>query len=160
MKASNGSRRTQPLPRKVRSGVVDSVTVRSLRILAVPLGLILLTGCGGNSGGNTAATTPSAPTAVSSRSAGSPSTPATSGPEITISGFAFGAPLTVKAGTKITVKNSDGVEHTVTADDGNSFNVSAAPGGITTFTAPSKPGTYKFHCSLHPQMHGTLTVTA
>lgn len=136
------------------------MTVRSLRILAaVPLALILLTACGGTSGGSPSATT-SAAAPSSSSSAGSSSTPASSGPEITISGFAYGAPLTVKAGTKITVKNSDAAEHTVTADDGTSFDVSAAPGGTTTFTAPSKPGTYKFHCSIHPQMHGTLIVTA
>lgn len=161
MKTSNGSRRAQPLrPTKIPSRIANSITVRSLQILgAVALGLILITGCGGSSGGKTAATTPPAPTAGSATSAGSPSTPAASSPEITISGFAFGTPLTVKAGTKITVKNSDGVDHTVTADDGNSFKVSVAAGGTATFTAPSKPGTYKFHCAIHPQMHGTLTVT-
>jgi len=35
------------------------------------------------------------------------------------------------------------------------------PGGSTqTFTAPSKAGSYKFHCNIHSSMHGTLTVTA
>ena len=32
-------------------------------------------------------------------------------------------------------------------------------GKTATFTAPAKAGTYKFHCNIHSQMHGTLTVT-
>lgn len=57
------------------------------------------------------------------------------------------------------MKNADPVTHTLTADDGKSFNVSVNGNSSGTFTAPSKPGTYKFHCTIHPQMHGTLTVT-
>lgn len=84
---------------------------------------------------------------------------ATSASTITIQGFAFGAPLTVQPGTKITVVNRDGAGHTVTADDGKSFDVSVAGGGgSATFTAPSAPGTYKFHCTIHRSMHGSLVV--
>lgn len=36
-------------------------------------------------------------------------------------------------------EDSDGVEHTVTADDGNSFNVSVAPGSTTTYGSLCKP---------------------
>ena len=46
---------------------------------------------------------------------------------------------------------------TVTADDG-SFNISIGPGKTATFTAPSAAGDYKFHCNIHSQMTGTLTV--
>jgi plastocyanin len=49
--------------------------------------------------------------------------------------------------------------HTVTSDDGKSFDVTVNPGKTATFTAPSSPGTYKFHCKIHSSMHGTLTVT-
>lgn len=84
----------------------------------------------------------------------------TSTARITIQGFAFGAPLTVRPGTKITVVNRDRAGHTVTADDGMSFNVAVASGGASaTFSAPSAPGTYKFHCSIHPSIHGSLVVT-
>ena len=68
--------------------------------------------------------------------------------------------MTVKAGTKVIVRNADAVTHTVTADDGTSFDVTVNGNGSATFTAPSKPGTYKFHCRIHPQMHGTLIVTS
>ena len=50
------------------------------------------------------------------------------------------------------------VPHTVTSDDGTSFNMSVDGGVSTSFKAPTKPGTYKFHCNIHSQMHGTLTV--
>ena len=86
------------------------------------------------------------------------STPAAGGPAITISGFEFGAPLTVKPGATVTVTNSDGTEHTVTADAGSAFNAEVAGKGPATFTAPSQPGTYAFHCNYHPMMHGQLIV--
>ena len=65
---------------------------------------------------------------------------------------------TVKAGATVTVDNKDSITHTVTADNGE-FNTGDISGGKTvTFTAPTKPGTYKFHCNIHAFMHGTLTV--
>jgi plastocyanin len=64
----------------------------------------------------------------------------------------------VTAGSKVTVTNNDTVMHTVTSDDGKSFDVSINPGSTATFTAPAA-GTYKFHCKIHSQMHGSLTVT-
>jgi plastocyanin len=64
----------------------------------------------------------------------------------------------VKSGDTVTVTNNDAVMHTVTSDDGKSFDVSIDPGKTATFTAPAA-GTYKFHCKIHSQMHGTLTVT-
>jgi plastocyanin len=63
----------------------------------------------------------------------------------------------VKAGATVTVKNNDDVQHTVTADNGG-FDVTIDPGKTATFTAPSKTGDYAFHCKIHSQMHGTLTV--
>ena len=82
------------------------------------------------------------------------------GDAITIQNFAFGAPLTVAPGAKVTVTNKDSVEHTVTSDDGKSFNVSVAAGATATFTAPATTGTFTYHCAIHPMMHGTLTVSA
>jgi plastocyanin len=64
----------------------------------------------------------------------------------------------VKVGATVTVKNNDDIEHTVTADDGKSFNITIDPGETATFTAPNSAGSYKFHCNIHPGMQGTLTV--
>ena len=77
--------------------------------------------------------------------------------DITVRDFTFTS-VPVKAGATVTVHNDGPSTHTVTADNG-SFNVSIDAGKDATFTAPAKAGTYKFHCSIHSQMHGTLTVT-
>jgi plastocyanin len=80
------------------------------------------------------------------------------GATISIASFKFSA-VTVAAGATVTVSNNDAPTHTVTSDDGKSFNVKVAAGKTATFTAPSTPGTYKFHCNIHSTMHGVLTVT-
>lgn len=77
--------------------------------------------------------------------------------EVTIANFAFTS-TPVVVGTTVTVKNKDSTTHTVTADQGG-FSVTVNGGSTATFTAPTAPGTYKFHCNIHPTMHGSLTVT-
>ena len=85
------------------------------------------------------------------------SEPAGAEAAITIADFTFSVPETVEPGAEITVTNEDTALHTVTADDG-AFDV-AAPGGETvTFTAPTEPGEYAFHCGPHPDMVATLVV--
>ncbi len=115
-----------------------------------------LAGCGSSSSSSTAAPSSAAPSSATTSSAAAP---AAAGDTITIKNFDFGQALTVKAGQKISVINQDSAPHTVTADDGKSFDApAAANGGTGSFTAPTKPGTYPFHCTIHPMMHGTLTV--
>lgn len=99
--------------------------------------------------------------AACSSSSKSSSSPSVSGAaDITISGTSFSDVTPVKAGATVTVKNDDPFAHTVTADNGE-FNTNNIDGGKTvTFTAPSTPGSYKFHCNIHSSMHGTLTVTS
>ena len=67
--------------------------------------------------------------------------------------------VSAKAGATVTITNKDQVTHTVTSDDGTSFNVTVPGGKTATITAPTKAGTYKFHCNIHSPMHGTLVVT-
>jgi plastocyanin len=64
----------------------------------------------------------------------------------------------VQTGSTVTVQNNDSVAHTVTSDDGKSFNVTVQPGKTATFTAPGTSRFYTFHCNIHSQMHGTLNV--
>ena len=77
---------------------------------------------------------------------------------ITINNFTFASPPSVSPGATVAVKNSDPAEHSVTADSGNAFNVEIESGETATFTAPTTPGTYDYHCSYHPSMHGQLIV--
>lgn len=78
---------------------------------------------------------------------------------ITIKNFSYQVAGPVSPGAKVTVQNNDDVNHTVTADSGNAFNVNVpSNGGTASFTAPAKPGTYKFHCTYHANMHGQLVV--
>jgi len=77
---------------------------------------------------------------------------------ITMQNTSFKVAGPVKAGATVNIKNNDPFTHTVTSDDGTSFNVSVDGGKTATITAPSKAGTYKFHCNIHSTMHATLTV--
>ncbi len=73
--------------------------------------------------------------------------------------FAYEVPVSVAPGAKVMVANADKVAHTVTADSGGDvFDVNIDAGGTASFTAPTKPGTYEFHCIYHGNMHGTLVV--
>lgn len=69
------------------------------------------------------------------------------------------AELKVKPGEKITVINRDIAGHSVTSDKPGLFESGVLgkdkPGSIT---APSVPGTYKFHCTPHPSIVGSLVV--
>jgi plastocyanin len=126
---------------------VHASTRRTVLACLCAIALALLTGCSGSSAG--ASSGGSAPAAGSGTSGGS-------GTAITIKDFTFTVPASVSPGATVSVHNMDGLAHTVTADDGG-FD-SPAPAGNSSFTAPTKPGSYPFHCSIHPEMHGTLVV--
>jgi plastocyanin len=69
------------------------------------------------------------------------------------------ADVTVPAGTTVTWTNEDGAIHTVTSDAKGQFSSGwKTKGGRYSFTF-ARPGTYPYHCSLHKDMHGTVTVT-
>jgi plastocyanin len=87
--------------------------------------------------------------------------PPTGGDAVSIKNFAFVPPnLSVASGTTVTWTNSDDVQHTVSADDGHTFDSSAFGQGQTFQFTAGAPGTYTYTCRIHPFMHGTLTVTA
>jgi plastocyanin len=90
-----------------------------------------------------------------------PDNPGGGGSSVTIENFAYVPPtLTVASGATVTWTNGDNAQHTVTADDGNSFDSNIlGQGQRFQLTAPA-PGTYTYHCAVHPFMKATLTVTA
>ncbi|PWB68411.1 hypothetical protein C3F09_11700 [candidate division GN15 bacterium] len=79
---------------------------------------------------------------------------------ISIAGFAFNpASLTVKAGSKVTWTNNDNTTHTVTSDDGTFTSSGNLASGAVYQFAFSSAGTFHYHCTIHPTMTGTITVT-
>jgi plastocyanin len=96
---------------------------------------------------------------VSDRPATGPEPPA-GGDAVDVRNFAYVPPsLTVASGTGVTWTNRDDVAHTVSSDDGSSFDGTVGPGATFTFTAGA-PGTYTYFCRFHPFMKASLTVTA
>jgi plastocyanin len=84
--------------------------------------------------------------------------PEATGPTITMADMSFSAPITVAPGTKITLKNDDSAEHSVTSQTEGTFDVHVDAGEQGTLTAPTTPGEYAFYCVYHPSMKGTLIV--
>lgn len=78
--------------------------------------------------------------------------------DVTVQGFAFApAALTISAGDTVVWSNQDSVAHTVTANGGE-FGSSQIPSGGAYSHRFSASGSFPYHCSIHPQMHGTITV--
>jgi plastocyanin len=68
-------------------------------------------------------------------------------------------PIRVRVGQTITWTNQDTDPHDVTADDGTFASGPIGAGGSFRWT-PTRPGTYRYICTLHPEMHGEIIVRA
>jgi len=110
---------------------------------------------------------------------GGSSSSAPSGPQVTIRDFSFTpSTLSIKAGTTVTWVNQGTMTHTTVSDSSAWSSGDLVPpggggggygGGGTTpggsFHFPfNTPGTYPYHCSIHPPASypgfvGTITVT-
>ncbi len=121
--------------------------------VAVCLVAALTAACGA-SGGSNEGQSGSVTAAASSTDTAKPAAAT-----ITITSMSYGEPVTVPAGAQVAVTNNDPQEHSVTSDAAGTFTVDVDGNGKGTFTAPSAPGQYPFHCKYHPSMHGTLKVT-
>lgn len=82
------------------------------------------------------------------------------GNAVSVEGFAFNpASIQVNVGDSITWTNQDAAPHTVTADGGSFDKPLPASGGTATITF-NTAGTFPYHCTIHPNMHGTVVVLA
>lgn len=103
-----------------------------------------------------------APTATSGASAPTPT--AASGGSMSatwasdIKGFKLET-FTIPAGATVTWTNRDSAPHTATANNGAFDSMSLTTNATYSFTF-SNPGTFDYHCGVHPSMTGTVTVTA
>ena len=76
--------------------------------------------------------------------------------KVGISDFAFHPPkMTVNVGSKVTFSNSDGVTHTATGKGFDTGDIKPGKSASVTF---SKKGTFAYHCTIHPSMHGKIVV--
>ena len=66
-------------------------------------------------------------------------------------------PINLPAGGKLIWSNKDGAEHTVVSDTGQFRSQVLAQNDIFSVTLAA-PGTYSYHCSLHPFMKGQIVV--
>jgi len=129
--------------------------------------LVGLTGCGssetttGSAANGPSSPTSSAPATLTPTGGASKATSPAAAEQvlITIKDFAYTIPASVAPGAKVTVKNADDQNHTVTSATKGAFDVTVVGGGGTaTFTAPTTPGSYKLVCTFHANMMGTLVV--
>jgi plastocyanin len=131
--------------------------VQSLASVTVALGLASCGGRGDSSSTETETVTEPEPSATA------PS-PAAQGGEaeraakVQIVEFAYSPdPVRVEAGGKVIWQNMDSAPHTATADDG-SFDTGPLEEGKLKSETFKEPGTYAYHCEIHPSMHGTVEV--
>ncbi len=79
---------------------------------------------------------------------------------VKIANFTFDPPqVTVKAGTTVVWSNDDDIPHTVTSTTQTFKSAALDTNDKFSFTFTT-PGTYKYFCSLHPHMTGTIVVEA
>src|SRR5713226_695258 len=64
--------------------------------------------------------------------------------------------LTVAVGTTVTWTNTGAVAHTVTADDGASFDSGSLDPQATFNSTPGTPGMFTYRCTFHPWMTASL----
>jgi plastocyanin len=130
----------------------------SVRLLTLSAILMCVIGCSSNSYPSSPSPTPSPTPSPAPTPGGSSSSVTIPVGASTLGDRAF-APdeLNIAAGTTVTWMNTDTVAHTSTAN-GNAWNSgSLAPGGQFSFAFQS-PGTFAYHCAIHPGMIGTVVV--
>ena len=134
---------------------------RRLRLgVLVATAALALAACSSSSGGATAApgSQPAASSAASAPAAagGACSVGTGSGTPAQLTDFTVPSGLSVAAGSAISWTNGDSANHTVTLDDGSCDTPVNA--GETVTVTYNTPGTFAFHCTIHPNMTGSLEV--
>lgn len=131
---------------------------------AALVGMLLLAGCGTSTNTSSGAgSNAAAPTATAAPAGTTASNAAVALVKITEQNDKYGfAPtmLTVAKGTRVVWSNTTDAPHTVTSDTGTTLASSMInpSGGTFSFTF-TQPGTYSYHCTVHPYMKGTIVVT-
>jgi plastocyanin len=81
-------------------------------------------------------------------------------PGVTIADFLFSpGSITIHVGDTIVWTNNGPSAHTATANNG-SFDTGVLQKGKSASVTFHNPGTFDYHCSIHPFMHGAVVVLA
>jgi plastocyanin len=158
----------------------DTYTLRRARawfglLLIVVGALLLLAACGSSITPGAGTVDPThtvqTPTANASSSTPTPTiapttpTPAPGSTQMLMinneSNGSFGfspATLTIKMGTTVIWKNVSLAPHTVTSDDGQTFDSGTVAVGNTFKFTFKTAGTFSYHCNIHPYMRATIVV--
>jgi plastocyanin len=147
---------------------VRSKPLLAAALVALSLGLVSCGGSGSDSSSGEAETTQSSeeggdsgangPGGVETGSEPAPSGAAAKSEKVQIVEFTYEPdPVVVQAGGKVIWQNEDTAPHTATADDG-SFDTGTIENGKLGSATFKEPGTFTYHCEIHPTMHGTVEV--
>lgn len=135
----------------------------SLRLAAVSAALMLVLACGGSSSSPPPSaplpipTSPSAPSPTPSPGAQSVSVTIPTRAEFLGSRAFVPGDLSVAVGTAVTWTNTDSTSHTSTSDVPGWNSGIVGSGRTFSFTFQT-PGTFPYHCDIHPSMVGTVVV--
>lgn len=139
---------------------------KGLSYLSVAIFALVLAGCSAVANPSSPANTPMPMPSDTPLPGNNPAPTNTPAPvssgiaDIKIQNFTFDPPnITIKAGTKVQWTNLDGVTHSITSDTGlwDSGGIAQGDSYNRVFDTP---GTYPYHCGIHPTMKGTITVTS
>jgi plastocyanin len=131
--------------------------IRSLRhVLPAVTGVLLMAGCSGNDARPTPPTAPAPTPTVTASAYILPNA-------VSLGGFAFGdEPIVIHKGERLRWVNTDTLTHIIVADspDSTDFRKTGelTPGAGEQSLVMTRQGTTRIHCSIHPNMTGTLIV--
>lgn len=132
---------------------------RGIAALATALALAACSG-----GGTTTTQAPAggtqAPAGTTAASAPCTDSTGTTVVAVGVANMEWQQPINAKVGDVITWTNGDTVPHKVALDDGSCAMSDNIPGGGSKSLVFSGAGTFPFHCSVHPSMKGTITISS
>jgi plastocyanin len=133
---------------------------RASTILGLSSALVLvLAACSSGGGSSAAPSTGGGASAPAAGGAACTVSADTGTVAVTIKGFAFNPnAISAKVGEVVGFVNNDTTAHTATLDDDSCSTDNIAAGASMSLTF-SAAGTYPFHCKIHPNMTGTITVS-
>ena len=120
----------------------------SKRLIVIAASMLLAAGCGQSSSPTYSSPAPTA---------GSSSVSIVSGSRTLTTNAYNPNPIAISSGMTVTWMNNDSIAHTSTSSSGAWDSGTIAPGAKFSRTFTSR-GTFQYHCSIHPNMVGTVTV--